>query len=117
VHCDIDGHDTELRYWPGSSTCTPAPFAAPELGSNVTSFPPWSTAVHCDPDGQDTELRDWPGSSTWTPAPFAAPEPGSNITSLPPWSTAVHCDPDGHDNELRAGDAVRSSEYGPAQEN
>jgi hypothetical protein len=35
----------------------------PEVGSNVTSFPPLSTAVHCDADAQATETRacepDW----------------------------------------------------------
>jgi len=65
-----------------------------ELGSNVTSFPPASTAVHCAVDGQDTLASTFPGDAlVSTVSTGGVPgEVGSNVTSPPFASIAVHCD-------------------------
>jgi len=110
VHCDADGHVTELRGAPVRGL-TPAALTVPEVGSNVTpaplpKFDPTPTAVHCDPDGQATPEKSPPLETCLTPAAFIAPEAGLNVTSVPLSSTAVHCDADGHATDLRGGDPV-----------
>ena len=64
-----------------------------DVGSNVTSLPPESTAVHWVAVGHATAVSNCP-----SPIDTDADEPGDaglNVTSSPALPTAVHCPVDG----------------------